>query len=83
MAPRKPVWGEIVDGEIVLLSATVIQIMHRTGQSKALATTFHEGGIAGVPRDETHPPGGTSLAAAVIDQVLTKAVTESLADVMH
>ena len=36
--------GKIIDGEIVLLSATVIQIMRWTGQSKALATTLHGGG---------------------------------------
>ena len=39
--------GRVVDGEIVLLSATgigTVVIMRRTGQSKALATTLHGGG---------------------------------------
>jgi hypothetical protein len=40
--------GRVVDGEIVPLGATVIQIMRRTGQSKALATTLHGGGRRGV-----------------------------------
>jgi hypothetical protein len=60
------------------------QIMRQTHQSKptdlAVATTLHGGGM---PRGTTHPPSRTSLAAAVIDQMLTKTMTESLADVMH
>jgi hypothetical protein len=43
--------GRVVDGEIVLLSATgigTVVIMRRTGQSKALATALHGGGRRGV-----------------------------------
>ena len=62
--------GRVVDGEIVPLGAAVIQIMRRTGQSKALATTrfmeVMEESVAGLLRDKFHPPGRTLLAAAMI-----------------
>lgn len=84
--PQKHVWR----AEIVLLSAAdtgTVEIMRRTGQSKPTVwrwqQRFMDEGVAGLLRDKTRPPGKTPLAAAVINQVLTKTATESPPDATH
>ncbi|MCC2654199.1 MAG: transposase [Microvirga sp.] len=75
--------------EIVLLSATgigTVEIM--TGQvgprrSQQRFMEVMEESVAGLLRDKPRPPGRTLLAAAMINQVLTRTATESLTDAVH
>jgi hypothetical protein len=75
--------------EIVLLSATgigTVEIM--TGQvgprrSQQRFMEVMEESVAGLLRDKPRPPGRTLLAAAMINQVLTRTATESPADATH
>src|SRR5687768_2437766 len=84
--PQKHVWR----AQIVLLSAAdtgTVEIMRRTGQSKPTVwrwqQRFMDEGVTGLLRDKTRPPGKPPLAAAVINQVLTKTATESPPDATH
>lgn len=78
--PQKHAWP----ARIVLLSADSVgtmEIMRCTGQSKPTVwrwqARFAAEGVAGLLRDKTRPSGRKPLAAAVVQQVVTKTTTET------
>jgi transposase len=78
--PQKHAWR----AQIVLLSdegVGTMEIMRRTGQSKPTVwrwqARFAAEGVGGLLRDKTRPPGRKPLAAAVVQQVVTKTTTET------
>ena len=90
IANRNRAQKHVLRAQIVLLSAVgsgTMEIIRRTGQSKPTVwrwqKRFMEAGVEGLLRDKTRPPGKAPLAAAVVNQVVTKTATEKPSDATH
>ncbi len=90
IANRNRAQKHVSRAQIVLLSAAgcgTMEITRQTSQSKPTVwrwqQRFMEAGVEGLLRDKTRPPGRAPLAAAVVQQVVTKTATETPPNATH